>query len=366
MAASYSMKKYVTAALLVLGVQGAFAQDSFQLSGELNSSLMIYNLPSGDRGNSKFKIQNFLINLDVPLEQGNGLVIKFEGSDDRDTLVETSTGDQYQTLGKFEFGLREAYLDIVSPFSSMKVVRLGMIPQVWQEAHYQEQNYRFLGRTSWELTEKYNYLSYSDLGFTYMAEMPRLAGEWAISLYDGEGIQKSDRKAYKEVSLFFSFFKDEDYSLNLNLVYGNYDIYESAINSKERLLVSWVHGISDRLVAGMEVMYARDPMEAFADFNIANTPNLDDYPAEKIDGYGGSLYAIYKVKDRSEVFLRYDYLNAAIKANKTVQTGVIGYGYDFSQDIKLAVAMDYTGYSSGYGKAVRDESKLTLATQVLF
>lgn len=360
------MLKLTTASLIFMYSFSSFAAESVEVSGELSASLRLYNLPSGQRGHSDFQLQTLWFNLDMPLQGLSHFHLQIEGTDERDSLVEINNFKQYQASGEFKFSVKEAYVDLFNSGSSVKALRLGLLPQVWQETQYQYKNMRYLGKIGWEFSEKFNYLAHSDLGLSYMSEIPSAQIDWAVSIYNGEGLEKTPTKAMKDFGIFFKFFKDSDFNIDLNLIYGHYDTYEMSTGAKERVLMALNHRIDERLFWRMALLYAQDPMEAFADFNIANKPNLDDYVAQKVAGAGATLEAIYGVREKWDVLVRYDYLMPAIKAKKALQSGIIGLSYEYSRDIRLAVAIDYTGYSSDYGKGIRDESKLTLASTVQF
>ena len=122
------------------------------------------------------------------------MVLQFEGSEEKTTSTE-----------RFDVKIREAYLDLVSVFPGMRALRVGLIPQVWQEAQYEEYSYRFLGRSAWGMTEKWNYMAPADLGLSYMTQMPWDLGEMAFTVANGEGAREKEDGPHKEASLFFRF-----------------------------------------------------------------------------------------------------------------------------------------------------------------
>jgi hypothetical protein len=67
------------------------------------------------------------------------------------------------------------------------------------------------------------------------------------------------------------------------------------------------------------------------------------------------------------MMLRYDYLNAATgEDGKDLKTALISFSYYVNSDIRAALMTDYTWYGENFAPGVRDESKIALATQVLF
>ncbi|HWU43216.1 MAG TPA: hypothetical protein VN132_07260, partial [Bdellovibrio sp.] len=119
----------------------AYALADIEITGEADLNASLYNLPTSLKGESAFSVPTLLLNFNVPLKDGNFLYTSFEGAERRD---EQSKPFTVQT--------REAYLNLVSIFSGTQGLRLGLIPQNWLEAQYEDWDYRFLGPTGWEIT----------------------------------------------------------------------------------------------------------------------------------------------------------------------------------------------------------------------
>lgn len=350
------MKKHSLFILFCILVgSSAHALSDIELGGELNVNLSLWNLPTGQRGDSAFQMPSLFLDLDAPLKDDNLLVFRLEGSEEQSTTTE-----------RFTVKMREAYLDLVSIFQGMYALRLGLIPQVWQEAQYESYSYRFLGREAWSITEKWNYLTPSDLGVSFMSQMPADLGEYAITLANGEGVKEKEQGPHKEVSLFGRFVFNENWGINLGYVRGNYEKYGEDEGLKERVhaLISYQ---SENAGAGLELLYAQDAADAFADYNMAEDVDLSGLTGSSVRGQGASLFTTFKTGPMAELMLRYDYLNAAIgEPGKDMQTALISLSYLVSSDIRMAVMTDYTWYAAEYGPGVRDQSKIALASQVLF
>ena len=350
------MKKHSLFILFCILVgSSAHALSEIEIGGELDANFTLWNLPTGQRGDSAFELPSLFLDLDAPLKDDNLLVFRLEGSEEQNTANE-----------RFTVKMREAYLDLVSVFQGMHALRLGLIPQVWQEAQYESYSYRFLGREAWSITEKWNYLTPSDLGVSFMSQMPADLGEYAITLANGEGVKEKEQGPHKEVSLFGRFVFNENWGLNLGYVRGNYEKYGEDEGLKERVqaLISYQ---SENAGAGLELLYAQDAADAFADYNLAEGADLSGLAGSSVCGQGASLFATFKTGPLAELMLRYDYLNAAIgESGKDMQTALISLSYLVSSDIRMALMTDYTWYAAEYGPGVRDQSKIALASQVLF
>lgn len=350
------MKKHSLLILFCIFVgSSAQALSEVELSGELNVNLALWNLPTGQRGNSAFQVPSLFVDLDAPLKDDNLLVLRFEGSEEQST-----------TNDRFNVKVREAYLDLVSVFRGMHAFRIGLIPQVWQEAQYESYGYRFLASEAWAITEKWNYLTPSDLGFSFMSELPADLGEYALTFSNGEGVREKEQGPHKEASLFGRFVFNENWRMHLGYVRGSYEKYGEDNGLKERVqaLISYQ---SENAGAGLELLFTQDPAEAFADYRLADGADLSALSGSAVRGQGASLFTTFKTGPLAELMLRYDYLNAASgEQGKDLKTALIALSYWVHSDIRMALMTDYTWYGDEFAPGVRDQSKIALSSQVLF
>lgn len=352
------MKKVVLFVFLsIFGVSG-FAQN-VEVGGEVNIHLSTWQLPTGQRGVTEFDISTLFFDVDALLAHDNVFHLRFEG---RDQSQNTSTGEG----DRFSIGVREAYLDLLNVLPGFRALRLGLVPQPWQEAQYQIWNYRFLGKNGWGITEKWGYLNYSDFGLTYMSRLPRNWGEFAFTLTNGEGVQNPGEGHQKEAAVFIKFFAGQPFSLSFNYVHGQYDLYGQGVNKKERIQTLLAYeGMVWKW--GLEAMLSQDPGNALRDLKMAEGVDVTDILDQNVTGQALSAFVVYNINEKSDVMTRFDYLNAATDlSGKTLKTFILAYGYQYSESLKFAVAGDYTQYDEGYGVGVRDASKLDLSVQVLF
>lgn len=352
------MKKIAFALLFsFFASEQALALSDIEITGEADLNGAGYLLPSGHAGNTEFQIPSLLLDLNIPLKEGNLLYVSLEGAQKR-----TETGES------FLVNTREAYLDLVTVFEGMHGLRLGLIPQSWLEAHYEDWDYRFLGQSGWSIAEKWRYSTYSDLGVSFMSELPSDLGEWALSVVNGEGRDQDNAGPHKEGSVFFRLTKWAPWMVSFNYVHGTYEKYGSDVAAKERIQAAVVYKPEDsNFKVGLELLDAHDPADAITDGKIADAVGVMDLTGESVHGMGGSLYTVFGTGPKAEVMVRYDYLNAVVgEPDKTLQSGVVALAYQLAEDIKTAVALDRTLYGDNYGPGVRDTSKLELAAQVLF
>ncbi|WP_374078442.1 hypothetical protein [Bdellovibrio bacteriovorus] len=351
------MKKIVLCALFSLFASSqSWALSDLEISGELDVTASVWNLPTGARGNSAFGVPSLLLDLNAPLKEDNLLVLTLEGSE-----TKTSSGE------RFDVKVREAYLDLVSLFQGMHALRFGLIPDPWQEAQYETWSYRFLGKDAWAMTEKWKYQNYSDLGLSFMSELPQNMGEWAFTFSNGEGAEKEEGGPHKEAAFFARLTMWAPWTLSLNYVRGNYDLYGEDVGLKERIQAMVTYEVEDQWLVGLEYLATKDPADALRDLKMAEEVDVTALSGDAVRGQGASFFTVISTGPKAEVMLRYDYLNAATgEEGKDLQTVVAALGYQVTDDIKAALAVDHTRYGSDFALGARDRSKVELAAQVLF
>lgn len=302
-----------------------------------------------------FSYRHFFLEINAPLIHDNLFVATIEGAE-QSPGVDT----------RFGLRAREAYVDMVSLFDGLHALRAGLIPQPWQKAQYEIWPYRFLGRDAWSLTEKWNYQSPSDLGISFMSELPYGLGEWALTAVNGEGINRPEGGRNKEASLFLRFAQGGSWSLSTSYARGNYDGYERDISVKERIQALLAYEGSTWL-AGLEYFGSQDPANALQDFSMAEGVDVLDFLGTETRGEGGSAFVSVSTGESSDLMFRYDFLNPIKdEEGRDLHTFLTAWGWTLTEGVKTAFVVDYTRYGDNYGLGARDRSKLSLATQVLF
>ncbi len=342
--------------ILIAGVS-AEALTDIEISGEVDVLGQLTLLPTGEQGNSDFRIPTMLLNFNMPLQEGNLLVVEFEGAEKASDATST----------RFEVRTREAYFDLVSIFEGLYALRGGLIPQAWHEAQYEDWEYRFLGETAWVITEKWKYLSYSDLGASFMAELPHNLGEWAVSLTNGEGRDKAEIGPHKEGGVFARFTKAAPWMFSLNYIRGNYDLYGEDVGLKERIQGQVLYR-SECWSSGAELLMTQDPADVITANKMAEGVDVLSLAGTSVRGQAASIYLTFHTGDKSEAMFRVDYLNAAVEeSGKDLKTLIASWAYQVTDDFRAALAADYTSYGDKYFTfGGRDRSKLEIAAQVLF
>jgi len=338
------------------------ALSDIEVSGEADFAARVHILPTGDRGNSEFAMPTFLLNLDVPLKEANLLKVQLEGGEDKSKDEETLGKD----TARFGVEVREAYLDLVSLFENLKVLRLGLVPQPWQEAQYEDWEYRFLGRQGYVMTEKYKYLNYSDMGLSFMAELPKDLGEWAFSIMNGEGRNEEEVGPHKDFGLFVRF-EGTEWSLSLNYLRGSYDNYSEEIGLKERAQGMVLYKLEDQWLAGLEYLYSQDPANVITTLKMADGVDVTGLAGQAVRGQGASLFTQFATGPKAQIMLRYDYLLPVMgDSSKNLNSVVGALSYQVTDDVRSALSIDHTTYGEDYGVGVRESSSFELAAQVLF
>ncbi len=333
----------------------AYALSELELGGEIDFSFTMHQLPTGKQGESEFNISSFFLNLNAPLVSDNLFVAVIEGSE--------------QTYGsdssRFELRVRQAYLDLVSPFEGMHALRAGLIPQPWQEAQYELWSFRFLGQEAWALTEKWNYQNFSDLGLSFMSELPWSLGERALTLTNGEGRNNSEEGPYKDASLFFRMSQGGPWSLSVSYTHGRYDTYERDIATKER----WQALLTfedESWFAGLEYLGTQDPANALEAYDMAESVNVVDFRGTVARGMGASAFVSINLTKKNEMMLRYDYLDPLQgEEDRDLHTFELAWVYQVVDGIRVGALVGYTHFGELHS-SVNDRSKVSVASQVLF
>lgn len=324
-------------------------------SGEIDMSLEVMDLPTGERGNSALRLPSLFLDLDVPLNSGNAFHFRLEGSEQTENSAD-----------RFNLGIREAYLDLLSPFQGLHGLRVGLLPQPWQQIQYEKYAYRFLGPVGWTMTEKWNYLAVSDLGVSFMSELPDTWGEWALTVTNGAGRTERESSPHKDAALLLRF-KTLSWALALNYVRGSYDQYGSELAVKERLQTLLTYQCADHLLVGLEYLGSRDPADALTTLKIAEGVDVTGLAGQVVRGWAGSLFVVKSTGPKAEVLVRYDYLNPAQgQTNKELQTALVALAYRIQSDVRTALSYDYTQYGKDFAPGKRTLSRVQLSAQVQF
>jgi hypothetical protein len=333
----------------------SFALSDIEISGEADMAAQVYTLPTGNRGDSQFVMPAFLLNLDVPLKESNLLVVSLEGGEEQD-----------KNTKRFVVETREAYLDLVSLFKQLKVLRFGLIPQPWQEAQYEDWEYRFLGRAGYVMTEKYKYMNYSDMGMSFMAELPRDLGEWAFTLMNGEGRSQEEVGPHKDFSVFVRL-QGAAWGLSMNYLRGSYDEFEEDLGLKERIQALLLYKHEDTWMVGLEYLNTRDPADVIDSLKMADAVDVTDLKGQSVQGQGASLYTQISTGPKAEIMFRCDYLLPVAKeTEKSLTSYIAAFSYQLTEDVRTAFSYDYTAYGKNYAAWDRDTSRIEIAAQVLF
>ncbi len=337
-------------------VSFSWALTDIEISGEVSLAAQVYQLPTGQRGDSAFLVPSFVLGIEAPLKEGNLLVASFEGAEKRQSSTQ-----------EFDVYSRTVYLDVVSIFQGSQALRLGLVPRTWLASQYEDWSYRFLGETGKAMTEKYRYSSLADLGVVYMSQFSGQWGEWAFSLTNGEGAEKAETGPHKDFGFFWRSLLDSPWTFALSYTRGSYEGMDDSFSTKERIQGMVTYHKEDQWMVGLEVLDTHDPAEAVRDLKMAGEVDVTNWLGQSIHGRGASLFTEVSTGPLAKVMARYDFLQPAEGlSNKSMSSAFVGLSYQVTEDIRSAVVFDYSKYDDGYGLGVRDQSKLEFATQVLF
>jgi len=353
------MKKigfYIVLTLLSGLSAKSFAVTDINFSGELDLALTLKHLPTRDQGVTEFSIPQLKLDIEAPLRDGNEIFMELETSEYRDA-----------TSKRFDTQLKEAYLSLTSFLPARSELRYGLIPDFYVELQREQWDYDFWGPASMVPMIKYKYTAWSDLGGMYRGELPDDLGQWAFSLTNGEGYQSAEVGPRKQAQLLVGFTKAAPFSATFAFTYGAYDNYDSSFNKKTRAVANFSYEFARGLLA-LEYYATQDPADAITTTTgMAAGVDVVAFHGTVVDGEGASLFGRWDMSEKADLFLRLDWLSPVKQErNKNLKALSTGVSYDSSEDIRWALAYEYTDYSDEFNSAKRDESQLVLATRVSF
>jgi hypothetical protein len=333
----------------------SFAVTDVGFSGELDVAFTYKQLPTRDQGVSTFSIPRLTLDIEAPLRDNNEIFLQLETSEYRD-----------ETSKRFDTQLKEGYLSLTSILPPRSELRYGLIPDFYIELQREQWDYDFWGVASLVPMIKYKYADWSDLGAMYQGELPEDLGQWALSVTNGEGYQNDETGQRKQAQLLLGFTKAAPFYAMIAYTYGAYDAYDSSFSKKTRLAVNLSYEFSAGLLA-LEYYATQDPADAITAGHMAANVEVTALHGTVVDGEGASLFGRWDMTEKTDLFMRVDYLSPVKpEKSKNLKSASGGVSYDSSEDIRWALAYEYTDYSDDYSPSIRDESQLVLATRVSF
>lgn len=351
-----NIKFYVFVSLFSFFSSKGLSITDINFSGELDLALTSKSLPTRDRGVTAFNMPFLKLDLEVPLKDENVVFVELESAEFRDADSK-----------RFDTQLKEAYVSLTSFLPARAELRYGFIPDFYIELQREQWDYDFWGQTSLLPLLRYKYTAWSDMGALYQGELPQDWGQWAVTVTNGEGYQQNESGPRKQAQVLLGITRAAPFYAMLSYTDGAYESYDNSFNKKSRLLAHLSYE-ADRVLVALEYFKTKDPANIItATAGMAGGVDVAALAGTSIEGEGGSLFGRYKMNDYSEYFLRLDYLTPHLddrkKNLKSISTGL---SYDTNDDLRWALAYEFTDYSEEFSAPMRDESQIVLATRVSF
>ena len=333
----------------------SFAITDINLSGELDVNLVWKQLPTRDQGVMAFSIPALKLDMEIPLRDNNEIFLELESAEYRDASSK-----------RFDTQLKEAYLSLTSLFPPGAELRYGFIPDYYIEIQREQWDYDFWGVNSALPLVKYKYTSWSDLGGMYQAELPADWGQWALTVTNGEGMENEEIGPRKQVQLLVSLRKASPFYAMISYSQGAYENYDSSFNKKNRAALYLSYELPQAFLA-LEYYFTQDAADAISAGVKAAGVSVASLQATNVDGQGATLFGRLDINDKTDLFLRLDWLSPVQQQKeKNLKALSAGVSYDTSEDIRWALAYEFTDYSDEFAASLRDQSQLVLATRVIF
>ncbi|MGZ3743070.1 MAG: hypothetical protein ACXWRE_12880 [Pseudobdellovibrionaceae bacterium] len=353
-------KKFYLSGALFLGLflssaEKSLAMSEISFSGELDAALTLKQLPTRDQGVTAFSLPYLKLDIEAPLKDNNEIFLELESAEYRDA-----------TSKRFDTQLKEAYLSLTSLFPPGGELRYGLIPDLYIEIQREQWDYDYWGVNSSLPLIKYKYTSWADLGGMYQGEFADDWGHWALSVTNGEGMQSDEIGPRKQAQIIIGLTKIAPFYAMFSYVYGGYDNFDDSFNKKTRLLAHLSYEFSKGLLA-LEYYATQDPADAITAGAMAGGVDVSALHATSVEGQGATLLGRLGLNENTNLFLRADWLSPVKQEKeKNLKALSTGISYDSSEDIRWALAYEYTDYSNEFAASIRDQSQLVLATKVIF
>ena len=341
--------------LLMSIATSAMALNEVAISGEVDVATTLHNLPTRDQGTLAFSIPSLLLDVEVPLKEGNAFFLQLESSENRDA-----------TSKRFNTQLRQGYLSLTNFLSPQSEVRFGLVPDFWIEIEKEGWNYSFWGSNSYLPMIRYKYSSWSDLGVMYQTEFGDDWGLWAVSATNGEGLDSDEIGTGKQYQILLGITKAAPFYFVLNYVRGAYDLYDSSFNAKTRLITQFSYEADGGTLA-LEYFQTTDPANAITALGIAGGVDVAALAGTSVHGEGASLFGKLMVHPKWALFLRGDWLSPVkTGTKKNLQAIMPGLSFQLTSDILMALSYDSIQYGEQFSVSPRDLGRFVFATRAIF
>lgn len=330
------------------------ANAEVDVSGELNLVASVKNLPTRDQGTTAFEIPSLKLFMQAPLKDRNEIFVELEAAASRGST------------GHFETTAKQAYLSLASFLPEGDELRYGLVPDDYIERHNELWDFYFWGPSSDVSLQKYGYISSADLGLTFRAHFPDDWGAWSFSVTNGEGLASDEVGPRKQGQVLLSLSKLSPLQLIVLYSYGAYEAYDASFNKRTRLLLNLGYEFSKGFLA-LEYFATEDPADALSQGAGADGVDVVALHGTNIRGQGASLLVRGDLSQESSLVLRADWLNPVKEdRKKQLVAWTAGISYDTSEDLRWLFAYEHTDYSESYAAALRDKSRIVLATRARF
>lgn len=344
------MIKIILIALCIF--KAAHAEVDFFQSGEVGMNAVHTQKPSSQKNEFSFKMPEARLNLGISLEQDIQVQSELVFAKSRNPTNE-----------RWALQLERAYFDFDRLDDKEVFVQYGLIPLSWSDLLEDYWPYRASSQFAAPFAERYSYLNRSDLGIKLGGALQEW-GDWSISVINGEGSSSDETGNKKDVELFLQSSMWEGFNWALLGVLGNYENIDSKVSQKERILLFLSYESLKNWIVFIELMSARDSSDG-SNQKIADRVDFVNEGGQSLRSSGGSVGIRYRIREKSEFFVRYDALNPAIGIDaKGLKQTLLGFGFFPRQYLQFSLAWGHVQYEKDHASNVRDASEAVFSTLV--
>lgn len=340
--------------LMVSGFQVMADDDlsKFELNGGAILGGDFFFKPTSREGEFGFLVRKLEAGLLADVDDQGQFELKMTGADERSPTLTTK---------KFLLLLEKAQLNL---FSNYGTFSMGLVGHPWLEAQGEYIDFELWGDSSKPMAARFKYVGDSDLGLTWKWEFDN-GGQIQLASVNGEENRTDEKGSRKDLMLIWDHPMTNG-GFGLGLVYGGYDGY-SPSTDKTRILGRGFSQLG-RSRFGFEALWAKDSADAATDLELAEGVKLSsDLPGQKTTAVGGSLWWLYQLSEREQMFLRYDDLNPSREIpEKGLRSFQAAYTFQYSESVILALFYDQLEKQAKHSTTSPMSEKIGLTAKVSF
>lgn len=343
------------AGLLILSFQtmGDVETSLVRLFGEANMGADLLVKPTSKEGDLNFQLRQMKVGVAAELDEEAQVQLVLSADEDRNATQGSSR--------KLIVQLDSAELNLYTHFGTWT---LGLTSHPWLISQGEYLDFELWGPSSRPMIRRYKYVAESDQGVRWTFENES-GGKLEAALFNGEENRSEELGPKKDLVFVWDQAVGQSY-LGIGGSFGRYDLY-SPVNEKNRVMLRG-RTLWGRAEFGFEALWAQDSADAVTHLGLAEGVDLSaTLPGRKTTAEGASVWGLYHLSERENLFFRVDSLNPSRETpEKGVQAGQIAYSRQYSESITLALFYEQVQKDALHSNTSLTQEKLGGSAKVQF